>query len=194
MRALESNLSLQQVKIGAEGELKLCRNMVEACLYSRFRSKLSELLDSDNKENKVLKLLKSVVIPSLALIVGLGAGILVTTSAQDTGKVFELRIYTSTPGNLDNLHARFRDHTSRIFDKHGMKVVGYWSPTSEEEADDTLVYMLEHASREAAGTSWRAFGQDPEWQEVAAASNADGPILGGIESRYMTATDYSPMK
>ena len=140
------------------------------------------------------KLLKMVGISLFSLSIGLGAGILVTTSAQDMGKVFELRIYTATPGNLDNLHARFRDHTTRIFGNHGMKVVGYWTPTSEEESENTLVYMLEHASQDAADASWRAFGQDPEWARVAEASNANGQILGGIESRYMKATDYSPMK
>ena len=140
------------------------------------------------------KLLKMVGISLFSLSIGLGAGILVTTSAQDMGKVFELRIYTATPGNLDNLHARFRDHTTRIFGNHGMKVVGYWTPTSEEESENTLVYMLEHASQDAADASWRAFGQDPEWTRVAEASNANGQILAGIESRYMKATDYSPMK
>ena len=138
--------------------------------------------------------LNTVGISLISLIVGLGAGMLVTSSAEDDGKVFELRTYTATPGNLDNLHARFRDHTTRIFGKHGMKVVGYWSPTSEEETDDTLIYIREHASQEAADASWRAFGQDPEWQEVAAASNANGNILAGIERKYMVATDYSPMK
>ena len=140
------------------------------------------------------KVFKTASISLFSLIIGLGVGVLVSSSAQDSGKVFELRIYTATAGNLDNLHARFRDHTTRIFGNHGMKVVGYWSPTSEEEREDTLVYILEHASQEAANASWRAFGQDPEWQEVAAASNANGQILGGIESRYMVATDYSPMR
>ncbi len=140
------------------------------------------------------KVLKTASISLFSLIIGLGVGVLVSSSAQDDGKVFELRIYTATAGNLDKLHARFRDHTTRIFGKHDMKVVGYWSPTSEEERDDTLVYILEHASQEAANASWRAFGQDPEWQEVAASSNANGQILGGIERRYMVATDYSPMR
>ena len=124
------------------------------------------------------KLLKMVGISLFSLSIGLGAGILVTTSAQDMGKVFELRIYTATPGNLDNLHARFRDHTTRIFGNHGMKVVGYWTPTSEEESENTLVYMLEHASQDAADASWRAFGQDPGWPRVAEAANANGQVLG----------------
>ncbi|PCJ26688.1 MAG: NIPSNAP family protein [SAR86 cluster bacterium] len=127
-------------------------------------------------------------------MIGLGAGVLVSSSAQDNGKVFELRVYTATEGNLDNLHARFRDHTTRIFSNHGMKVIGYWTPTDEDEVDNTLIYILEHASQDAANASWRAFGQDPEWKSVADASNANGPILAGVERRYMTATDFSPMK
>ena len=161
---------------------------------SSIRLGLQACKPTDFQENNVNKHLKTVGISLISLIVGLGAGMLVTSSAEDDGKVFELRTYTATPGNLDNLHARFRDHTTRIFGKHGMKVVGYWSPTSEEETDDTLIYILEHASQEAADASWRAFGQDPEWQEVAAASNANGNILAGIERKYMVATDYSPMK
>ncbi len=70
------------------------------------------------------KVLKTASISLFSLIIGLGVGVLVSSSAQDDGKVFELRIYTATPGNLDNLHARFRDHTTRIFGKHDMKVVG----------------------------------------------------------------------
>ena len=119
----------------------------------------------------------------------------VTPSAAHEGhKVFELRTYTATPGNLDKLHARFRDHTTRIFAKHGMKVVGYWVPTDGDEAENTLVYVLEHKNRAAADASWQAFSADPEWKEVAAASNANGPILEGVERKYMEATDYSPLK
>ncbi len=140
------------------------------------------------------KISKTVGFSLLSLIIGLSAGIFASSSAQETGKVFELRIYTATPGNLENLHARFRDHTIRIFENNGMKIVGFWSPTSEEDADDTLIYVLEHASQEAANASWQAFGQDPEWKTVSDASNANGPILAGVERRYMTATDYSPLK
>lgn len=129
----------------------------------------------------------------ISITFGIVLGAFFGASAQNQ-KVFELRTYTATPGNLDNLHARFRDHTTRIFAKHGMRVVGYWTPVDEEKAEDTLIYILEHASMEAAGASWRAFGQDPEWQQVAEASNANGQILGGIEREYMVATDYSPMQ
>ena len=139
------------------------------------------------------KFLKILSITSISLIVGLGAGIFYSTSAQNQ-KVFELRTYQATPGNLGNLHARFRDHTIRIFRKHGMEIVGFWSPTSEEERDDILVYLLAHDSQDAADASWQAFGSDPEWASVAEESNKNGQILAGVERKYMVATDYSPMR
>ena len=140
------------------------------------------------------KIGKTVCFSLLSLLICLGAGLFEVSSAQEDGKVYELRIYTATPGNLDNLQARFRDHTIRIFNNHGMKIVGFWTPTSEEDADDTLIYVLEHASQEAANASWQAFGQDPEWKSVSDASNANGSILAGVERRYMKATDYSPLQ
>ena len=139
------------------------------------------------------KLIKTSTISLVSLAIGLGAGIFFRSAAQDE-KVFELRTYTATPGNLDNLHARFRDHTTRIFRKHGMEVVGYWSPTSEEEREDTLVYLLAHDNQDAANASWQAFIADSEWATVAEESNRNGQILGGIEAKFMVATDYSPMK
>ena len=141
----------------------------------------------------VKKIVKTSAISLVSLIIGLGAGIFFSTSAQDE-KVFELRTYKATPGNLDNLHARFRDHTTRIFRKHGMEVIGYWSPTSEEEREDTLVYLLGHDNQAAADQSWQDFIADPEWARVAEESNRNGQILGGIERKYMVATDYSPMR
>ena len=141
-------------------------------------------------------MIRLVTITGIVLLL-LGVGITVSTfynvSAQRQ-KVFELRIYTATPGNLDKLHARFRDHTTAIFAKHGMQVVGYWTPVDEAKAEDTLVYLLQHDSRAAADAAWQAFIEDPQWQEVAAASNADGEILAGIEREYLVATDYSPMQ
>ena len=113
---------------------------------------------------------------------------------QNAGKVFELRTYTAPEGKLPNLQARFRDHTIRIFNKHGMKSVGYWVPQDAPTKDNTLIYIISHESREAAKKSWAAFGADPEWQKVAKESQMDGKIVAGITSVYMDPTDYSPIK
>jgi len=113
--------------------------------------------------------------------------------AQGT-KVFELRTYTAPEGKLPNLQARFRDHTRRIFDKHGMKSIGYWVPQDAPLHDNTLIYILEHTSRDAAKQSWAAFQKDPEWQKVANESQVNGKIVARVESVFMDATDYSAIK
>ncbi|MBM3820719.1 MAG: NIPSNAP family protein [Acidimicrobiia bacterium] len=110
--------------------------------------------------------------------------------AQGT-KVFELRTYTSPEGKLPNLQARFRDHTRRIFDKHGMRSIGYWVP---QDTPNTLIYIISHDSREQAKQNWAAFGKDPEWQKVAQESQVDGKIVAKVDSVFMTATDYSAIK
>lgn len=131
----------------------------------------------------------------LASFLSISGSLLTATPvyAQE-GPVFELRTYKATPGNLENLLARFRDHTMRIFEKHGMTNVGYWVPTDPEEAEDTLVYLLKHDSMAAASASWRAFATDPEWARVNEESNRNGAILDSVVRKYMTATDFSQMK
>jgi hypothetical protein len=108
--------------------------------------------------------------------------------------VYELRVYTCEPGKLEALHTRFRNHTLGIFEKHGMKNVAYWVPLEGPTAENTLIYILEHASREAAEASWAAFRADPEWQEVARQSEQEhGKILAKApEATFLAATDYSP--
>lgn len=106
--------------------------------------------------------------------------------------VFELRTYTTHEGRLPNLNARFRDHTLKLFEKHGMKNIMYWTPTDEAKANNTLIYVIWHASPEAAKASWAAFVKDPEWHKARDASEKDGKIVAKVESVYMKATDYSP--
>jgi hypothetical protein len=114
--------------------------------------------------------------------------------AQGRGKVFELRTYTSPDGRLNDLVARFRNDTLRIFEKHGMHNVGYWLPTDAPASSNTLVYILAHDSREAATQSWAAFRADPEWKAVADRTQANGPIVTKVDSVFLEATDFSPLK
>ena len=114
--------------------------------------------------------------------------------AQGAGRVFELRTYTAPDGKLPDLNARFSNHTMRIFEKHGMKNVGYWVPQDAPAKDNTLIYVISHASRDAAKASWAAFSADPEWKKVSAESQVAGPIVSKVVSVYMDATDYSPIK
>ena len=109
-------------------------------------------------------------------------------------KVFELRTYTSPEGKLDELLARFRNDTLRIFQKHGMKNVGYWVPTDSPASANTLIYILAHDSRDAATKSWAAFREDPEWLAVRDKSQVNGPLTTNVQSVFLESTDFSPMK
>ena len=118
--------------------------------------------------------------------------------AAEPGKsphgLYELRIYTTLPGRLDALNARFRDHTLRLFEKHGMTNIGYWEPINEADGKGTkLIYLLGFPSMEAREKSFKAFGADPEWQKARTASEADGKILApkGVQSIFLTPTEYS---
>ncbi len=109
--------------------------------------------------------------------------------------VFELRIYKTNEGKLDNLNARFRDHTVKLFKRHGMKSVSYWTPADEPDSQNTLIYVLRHQSREAAKKSWDSFRNDPQWKKVARESQKDGRFLSSSpQSTYMKATDYSAIR
>ena len=114
--------------------------------------------------------------------------------AKDS-RCFELRTYFAAPGKLEALNARFRDHTCRLFKKHGMEIVGFWMPTEKEQGgENKLVYLLAHKSREAAKKSWADFGNDPDWKKARSESEVNGKLTEKVESVFMSATDYSPMK
>ncbi len=109
-------------------------------------------------------------------------------------RVYEMRTYTTHPGRLPALNARFRDHTLKLFEKHGMKNETYWIPTDPKLAENTLIYVISHESEAAAKKSWDAFRADPEWAKARDASEADGKIVLKADSVFMKRTDYSPGK
>jgi hypothetical protein len=106
--------------------------------------------------------------------------------------VYELRIYHANEGKLDALVARFRDHTIAIFSRHGLKLVGFWTPTDAPMKDNTLIYILKHPNREAATANWKSFHDDPEWIKVSTESEKNGKLVEKVDSTYMTLTDFSP--
>lgn len=113
-------------------------------------------------------------------------------SVSGVGRLFEMRVYTTAEGKLPNLHERFCDHTNRLFVKHGMSLIAYWTP---EDKPNTLIYVLAYPNRAARDASWKAFMGDSDWKQVWAASKqkAGGPIVTKVESTFMNATDYSPI-
>ena len=126
---------------------------------------------------------------SLPALVFLAAAL--TLSAAGPASVYELRIYTTHPGKMPDLLARFRDHTCAIFTRLGMVNVGYWLPVDAKDGDK-LYYVLKHPSRGAAKAAWQVFSADPGWQQVRKESEANGSIVRGVESIFMEPTDYSP--
>lgn len=128
------------------------------------------------------------------VVFGLGvAGSFLPSIAQEKAveRVYELRTYTTHPGRLPALNKRFREHTTKLFEKHGMKNEMYWVPTDPKLAENTLIYVISHESEDAAKKSWDAFRNDPDWVKARDASEADGKIVMKVESVFMKKTDYS---
>jgi len=112
-------------------------------------------------------------------------------AAEKDGRVFEMRVYWAAPGKLDALHARFRDHTTKLFAKHGITNVGYFVPVGENP-ERRLVYFLAYPDRKARDASWTAFVNDPEWKAAHAASEKDGKLVEKATETFLSTTDYSP--
>lgn len=151
----------------------------------------------NSKQRYIMSVCAAVSMTVCAAVVG--AGLLTQGSPgqakeNEPSRLFELRTYTTHPGKLPALHARFRDHTMKLFAKHGMKNIAYWTPTDEKLAKNTLVYVVSHANADAAKKSWKGFGSDPAWQAAYKASIEDGKLVKHIERVYMTPTDFSPLK
>jgi len=135
------------------------------------------------------------VLPVLALALCLPAD----SPGQDKEKkadarVFEMRTYYVHPGKMKAMHDRFANHTVKLFEKHGMTVVGFWVPRDAKEAEEKLIYILAYPSKEAADKSWAAFRADPDWKQAKDASEKAGPIVAKVESVYLNPTTYSAIK
>jgi len=131
--------------------------------------------------NTLLTFSAVAILASTALVWG--------ADTKDT-RVYEMRTYYAAPGKLDDLNKRFREHTLRIFEKHGIENIGYWTPI--DNTNNALIYVLAYPSRDAAKKSWAEFFSDPDWKAAAKASEANGKLVSKVESRFMQATDYSP--
>ena len=113
-----------------------------------------------------------------------------TTPAKPDARVYELRTYYAAPGKLDDLNARFRNHTLKLFAKHGMENVAYWVPL--DNTNNVLIYLLAHPSREARDAAFKAFGSDPEWKSVVQTTEANGRLVTKVDVQFLQPTDYSP--
>ena len=121
-----------------------------------------------------------------------GAATQDNSNAPASTGVYELRVYHAAAGKLADLLTRFREHTVKLFDRHGMKSVAYWTPVDEPDKSNTLFYILYHPSREAAAANWKSFGDDPEWKSVQGKSEANGKLVEKVDSTFLALTDFSP--
>jgi hypothetical protein len=140
---------------------------------------------------------KPLVWALMTLAIGIAIGMAVQggrLSAQADARVFELRTYTTPEGKLNDLQARFRNHTTQLFHKHGITNIGYWVPQDAPLSQNTLVYIIAYPNREEAKKRWAAFAADPEWQKARTASELQGRLTAKVESVFMSPTDFSPMK
>ena len=115
-------------------------------------------------------------------------------SAQAGRRVYELRTYTSPDGKLGDLQARFRNHTVKLFERHGITSVGYFVPQDAPKSQNTLIYILAHKDRESAKQNWAAFQKDPEWQAVYKESSKNGPLQTEVLSVFMDPLEFSQLK
>lgn len=137
---------------------------------------------------------RNLVIAALMVCVGLLAVAQLRGQESKKERVFELRTYTAVEGKMEDMQARFRNHTCKLFEKHGMELIGFWTPADGEKAKNTLIYILAYPDREAAKKSWEGFRTDPAWIKARDESEKNGKIVAKVESVYIKPTDYSAMK
>ena len=136
----------------------------------------------------------------LALVGVVAASVMAQSGGNSVAKdsrVFEMRTYYAAPGKLEDLQARFRDHTVKLFEKHGMTNVGYWVPVDEKTGQptgNTLVYILAYPNLEARTKSWEGFRTDPAWNTARNESEKNGKLVEKVDSVFLKATDYSAIK
>ena len=120
---------------------------------------------------------------------------LVQNDIKEPDGIYELRTYVANSGKLGLLNERFRDHTTSLFNKHGIGNLFYWTAFDQPGSKNTLIYLVHHASREQADLNWKAFGGDPEWRKVARESQINGAFLAQPPERiYLKPTDFSPLE
>ncbi len=107
--------------------------------------------------------------------------------------IYEYRVYEAMPGKLPELHARFRNHTIKLFEKHGFKNIGYWTADAGDYSD-RLIYIVAFENAAQREKAWAAFRADPEWQKVRAESERNGPLVRRVFNTLLAPTDYSPLR
>ena len=149
--------------------------------------KWKKVAEKSERNGKILTKIESVFMKAADFSTAIGA-------SKKGNRVFELRTYTAAPDKLNNVLARFRDHTTTLFEKHGMTNLPYWTTIEKDAVQPKLIYILAHNSEEAGKKSFDDFRKDPEWIKVKTASESTGIIVEKVESVYMRALPFSKIR
>jgi NIPSNAP len=107
--------------------------------------------------------------------------------------IYEQRVYRAMPGKLPQLMARFREHTLKLWERHGIRQAGFFTTVAGESSYD-LTYFVAWESLAERERKWDAFLADPEWIAVRAKSEENGPLIGNITNQFLAPTDFSAVK
>ena len=107
--------------------------------------------------------------------------------------IYEQRVYSCLPGQLPRLLSRFEDHTISIWEKHGIRPVGFWT-VLVGDGSNHLHYLLAWDSLADREKKWSAFVTDPAWQAVRIESEKPGQIVANISNMMLTPTTFSALK
>jgi hypothetical protein len=151
-------------------------------------------MPAKEKDPMMKKLIVPIGIAAAVLLAAALRGADAPPKASAGNRIFEMRTYTANDGKLEALNARFRNHTNKLFEKHGATLIGYWIPAEGDRAKDTLVYILAFPSKEAQQKMWRGFREDAEWNKARTESEKDGPLVKKVEAVLLNPTDYSAIK
>jgi hypothetical protein len=106
--------------------------------------------------------------------------------------IYEWRVYEILPGRMANINNRFANITLKLFQKHGIKVIGFWEAIVG--TSNTLYYMIAFENMAHREKAFNAFASDPEWIKARAESEKDGPIVSRVYNMLLRPTPYSPLQ
>jgi hypothetical protein len=88
--------------------------------------------------------------------------------------IYEIRVYEAFDGKADAMKARFKNEVVKRFPDHGIELLGVFESKTETSR---LTYLTRFKSEDDRTKAWAAFGADPEWRTIKAATEVDGPLL-----------------
>jgi hypothetical protein len=107
--------------------------------------------------------------------------------------IYETRVYRCIPGRLPALLKRFETITLKLWEKHGIRPVGFFT-TLVGASNQELTYLLAWESLAEREQKWNAFAVDPDWIAARARTEEDGQIVDTIANQFLQPTAFSAMK